>query len=72
MNREPIFDELADDLSRDMRQHHPRHAAPVTFDQDRRHLPIFAATVKTLGWNGLHMPPAVAIADETAVFEAIR
>ena len=72
MNREPIFDEMADDLSRDMRQHHPKHAAPITFDQDRHDLPIFAATVKPCGWNGLHMPPAAAMADETAAFEAIR
>ena len=72
MNREPIFDELADGLSRTIRERHPRHAARVTFEQDRHDLPIFAALVKTHGWNGLHMTPARTTAAETAVFGVIR
>lgn len=70
MNPEPIFGTMADDLSRTIRGHRARHAARVTFEQDRRNLPIFAAIVKTHGWNGLHM--ARATMDDTATFPAIQ
>ena len=71
MSREPIFSNVADGLASLMRRRPaPQHAMTVSFEQDLRNLPIFAATVKACGWNGLHMtPPAV---DETAAFEAIR
>jgi len=69
MSREPIFSELADGLaSRVRRRHQPRHAA--SFQRDLHDLPIFAATVKACGWNGLHVRPQAE--DETATFAAVR
>lgn len=57
MSRNPIYDELTAGHRRRMARirRDPADIAPVTFRQDMLTLPIFAATVRHLGWNGLHM-----------------
>lgn len=72
MSREPIFAELADNLADTMRHRSHRKPVPADFEHDLRHLPVFAATIRTRGWNGLHLRPQTPAITETATLEVIR
>lgn len=70
MNREPIFEQLADARATRIRQ---QHYQAGSFSHDRQALPVFAAALRACGWNGLHLrAPGGSVADDTAALTVVQ